>query len=169
VLTTTENLLELTAAQLMSRDVIVIPERMSLRGAAGLLRQAAVSGAPVVDPEGCCTGVLSATDFLRRAEGAVPAAVLPCPCGQDLHSDWEIIDVEPVPGDEVRAFMTRDAVTVGPDAGIGELARMMLDAHIHRVIVTDAVGRPIGIVSSTDILAAVARASQEANSANSAS
>jgi len=149
--------------------VIVIPERMSLRGAASLLRRASVSGAPVVNAEGRCTGVLSATDFLRRVEGVVPTAVLPCPCGQNLHSDWEIIDVETVPGDEVRAIMTRDAVTASPDAGIGELARMMLDAHIHRVIVTEAGDRPIGIVSSTDILAAIVRASQEANSVNRAS
>ena len=28
----------------------------------------------------------------------------------------------------------------------------MIDAHIHRVIVIDNVNRPIGIVSSTDIL-----------------
>jgi CBS domain-containing protein len=163
MLTTTENLLELTASQLMSCDVIVIPERMSLRAAAGLLRRARVSGAPVVNAEGRCTGVLSATDFLRRVEGAVPCPIVPCPCGQNLHSDWEIIDVETVPGDEVRAFMTRDSVTVSPDTSIGELARMMLDAHIHRVIVTDADRRPIGIVSSTDVLAAIVRASQELN------
>jgi CBS domain-containing protein len=37
-----------------------------------------------------------------------------------------------------------------------ELARAMLDAHIHRVIVVDELQRPIGIVSTTDILAAVA-------------
>jgi predicted transcriptional regulator len=35
---------------------------------------------------------------------------------------------------------------------------MMMDAHIHRVIVVDSENRPIGVVSSTDILAAVARA-----------
>ena len=39
---------------------------------------------------------------------------------------------------------------------LAELARMMLDAHIHRVIVVDRNGKPIGLVSSTDILAVVA-------------
>jgi CBS domain-containing protein len=169
MLATTDHLLELTAAQIMSRDVIVIPERMSLRAAAGLLRRARVSGAPAVDAQGRCTGVLSATDFLRRVEGSVPCPFVPCPCGQNLHSDWEIIDVDTVPGDEVRAFMTRDPVTVSPDASIGELARMMLDAHIHRVIVTDTGRRPIGIISSTDILAAIVRASQELNSVSTTS
>jgi len=47
-------------------------------------------------------------------------------------------------------------VVVPPITPIQELARMMLDAHIHRIIVADERGRPIGIISSTDILAAVA-------------
>jgi CBS-domain-containing membrane protein len=39
----------------------------------------------------------------------------------------------------------------------------MLDAHIHRVVVVDAGSqRPIGIVSSTDMLAAITRAEAEA-------
>jgi len=35
---------------------------------------------------------------------------------------------------------------------------MMIDAHIHRVIVVDEQQRPVGVVSSTDILSAVAYA-----------
>jgi CBS domain-containing protein len=38
----------------------------------------------------------------------------------------------------------------------------MVDAHIHRVLVVVDESRPQGIVSSTDILAAVARAAQRA-------
>jgi predicted transcriptional regulator len=41
---------------------------------------------------------------------------------------------------------------------IGDLARMMIDAHIHRLIVVDDAGRPAGVVSSTDLLAALAAA-----------
>ncbi len=39
----------------------------------------------------------------------------------------------------------------------------MTDAHIHRVIIVDDQGRPTGIVSSMDILAAVARGQGEAS------
>lgn len=41
---------------------------------------------------------------------------------------------------------------------MSELARMMTDAHLHRLVVVDAQGRPVGIVSSTDVLAALASA-----------
>jgi CBS-domain-containing membrane protein len=53
--------------------------------------------------------------------------------------------------------MTTDVVAATPQTRIGVLAQRMLDAHIHRVIVLDAQGRPAGVVTSTDILAALAR------------
>jgi predicted transcriptional regulator len=53
--------------------------------------------------------------------------------------------------------MTADPVTVVSTTPVQKLAQMMLDAHIHRLIVVDRQQRPIGIISSTDILACVAR------------
>src|SRR5262249_33899654 len=46
----------------------VIPHRLSFRAAAHVLRRADVTGAPVVDADGRCVGVLSAVDFLRWGE-----------------------------------------------------------------------------------------------------
>lgn len=60
----------------------------------------------------------------------------------------------------VEDFMTKDPVLVSPGTTIGELARMMMDAHIHRIIVVDAGKKPIGIVSTTDILAVIVRQDQ---------
>jgi CBS-domain-containing membrane protein len=37
----------------------------------------------------------------------------------------------------------------------------MIDGHIHRIIVVDEERRPIGVVASTDLLAAVAYAEDE--------
>jgi CBS domain-containing protein len=131
---------------------------MSLEGAARLLSQAQVSGAPVVDAEGRCVGVLSATDFVHRAQkGVRPGISQECVC-----SSWQIVDAECLPTEAVRDCMTKDPVTVSSAARLGELAQMMLDAHIHRVIVVDKNRRPIGIVSSIDILAAVAQAARTA-------
>jgi CBS domain-containing protein len=58
----------LTAADLMTRDMVLVPEEMPLREAAVLLRRAQISGTPVVDRLGRCVGVLSTADFLRWAE-----------------------------------------------------------------------------------------------------
>jgi CBS domain-containing protein len=196
----------LTAEDLMNRDVVTISAEMPLQAAAHLLSCEHISGAPVVDAQGKCVGVLSAIDFLhlaerrddvtkpaspplpitcsfqvkqRRLDGKeVTRCTLPpgvCPiqvrqsgpeeeempvCSQPhcVLSDWQVVDVEKLPTDEVRRFMTADPVTAQPTTSVRTLALMMLDAHIHRVIVTDEQSRPIGIVSSTDILAAVAYA-----------
>jgi CBS-domain-containing membrane protein len=146
----------LTAADLMTRDVVAIPERLSLRAAAHLLAQAQVTGAPVIDENGACVGVISGSDFVRWADDGSPrrrATVSTCVC-----ADWQVVEVGSLPLDEVGLYMTTDVVTVAPHTGIVELARMMLDAHIHRVIVVDARRRPVGVLSTTDVLAAVANA-----------
>ena len=200
MLTMEKPFLNLTAEDLMSRDVLTIPQAMSLRAAAHLLWRERISGAPVVDAEGRCVGVLSTTDLVRwadaqgrgaeprqirtclyqtrgrllngreavictRAEGECPLQVMQpttggrhtaiCVMPHDVLSDWQQV-VEEAPADEVGTYMTRDVVTAKPGAPLTDLARMMLDAHIHRVIVTDAAGRPVGIVTGTDVLAAVA-------------
>jgi CBS domain-containing protein len=96
---------------------------------------------------------LTATDFMRRTgdeQSATRFEQAECVC-----SDWQI--VAPV-DDLISSHMTADPVTVVPGTPIYLVARRMLNAHVHRVIVVDEDGRPIGIVTSTDILAAVARA-----------
>ena len=153
---TNKPFLNLTANDLMSRNVVMLPKEMSLRVAAHLLAQNQISGAPVVDLEGRCIGVVSATDFMKRAEKGDDAAKFEST--GDCHCAWQMLDVEDLPLDQVGGHMTRDPVTVTPQTSIVTLARLMLDAHIHRVVVTDADRRPIGIVSSTDLLAAIAHA-----------
>jgi len=155
IATRTKPFLSLTAEDLMSRDLVLIPSHVSLRTAARMLSSAHVSGAPIVDENGHCAGVISATDFVRWAEGEPRNP--PIPCGPAcVCSEWQVVDYDSLPEDEVGAYATHDLVTVGPGTDLGEIARKMLDAHIHRVIVVDETMRPVGVVSSTDVLAAVA-------------
>ncbi len=160
---TTQALFDLTAADLMSHEVITIPQEMSLPAATRVLTQAHVGGAPVVDSEGRCVGVFSTADLARRTQlekrAAQRAPAIPgCVC-----SDWEVVehDWDTLPAEAVSWYMTPDPVLVPPETRIGELARMMVDAHIHRLIVAGTDRHPTGIVSSTDVLAALARAARE--------
>lgn len=153
--TITKSLVALTAADLMSRGLTVVSHNMSLRAAARVLSRNQISGAPVVDEAGRCVGVLSTTDFMRRL-GHVDHLFEAGPPKVGRICEWELA-VEALPADPVRNCMTADPVTAGRSTSVSELARMMIDAHIHRVVVVDEAYRPIGIVSSTDILAAVAR------------
>jgi len=154
--------LSLTAADLMTAPVTTLPQTMTLREAARLLSGASISGAPVVDAEGHCVGVLSSSDFVTWAgkgaeageEGKAITFIAP----------WgELISVEDSPDHQIHHFMTSQPVTVAPRTPIGELAQMMVDAHIHRILVVVDHDGPRGIVTSTDILAAVARAARRAD------
>jgi CBS domain-containing protein len=75
--------------------------------------------------------------------------------------EWQVLEAVESTDGTVREFMTADPVTATADTSVRTLARMMIDASLHRVIVVDAHGRPLGIVSSTDVLAAVARDSTD--------
>jgi len=149
--------LDLTAADLMTTPVRTIPQETLLREAAHLLTQDRISGVPVVDADGRCVGVLSSSDFVTWAgkNGNGKAIRFIAPWG-------ELIDIDDSSDNEIRHYMTSQPVTVGPTTSIGELAQKMVDAHIHRLLVVVDQNRPHGIVSSTDILAAVARAAQKA-------
>jgi CBS domain-containing protein len=152
-------LFSLTAADLMSRDLVMVPREMSLQGAARLLSRSRVSGAPVVDGAGRCVGVLSTTDFLGWVDDENPRSK-PRVSKEPACNSWQIFGNDAAPTDSVSEYMTSDPVVVLPGATIGDVAQKMLDARIHRVIVVDLSGRPIGILSTTDILAAVAREAQ---------
>jgi len=156
----TKSLFALTAADLMTEALVLVMEEMSLKGAAHRLANASITGAPVVDREGRCVGVLSATDFMHwmdRCGHTNPSACMVSPA---FHTSWQNVDPAQLPDETVRDYMTPNPVTVPATATLGELAEHMIDVHIHRVIVVDGNGKPIGIVSSTDILAAVTREHQ---------
>jgi predicted transcriptional regulator len=124
-----KSFLALTAHDVMMEPPEVIGQDETLRGAAQRFRRSQISGAPVVDAEGRCVGVLSAADYIADRS----------------------------PDEPVQKYMTTDVVTASPDTPLADLAQMLVDAHIHRLIVTDEEGRPVGVVASTDVVAAVAR------------
>jgi len=90
--------------------------------------------------------------------------VLLCNEPHCVFADWQVVEVEELPDDQVRFHMTGDPVTVSADEGIQRLAHRMINAGVHRVIVVDGQNHPIGIVSGTDILAAVSYAEPESHS-----
>lgn len=153
-----KSLMALCAIDIMSRNITLIPRKMSLQGAARMLARAGVTGAPIVDDDGHCVGVLSTTDFMHAIEKEtnLPHSATGRPNG--LSQPWEIPECAQASCTCVEHYMTRDPVLVAPGTPIGKLAQIMMDAHIHRTIVIDPVTHsPCGIVSSTDIIAALAR------------
>jgi CBS-domain-containing membrane protein len=105
--------------------------------------------------------VLSATDFVHCVEKEEHARRKQCD-EPVYYSAWQLVEPDTLPLDSVAEYMTADVVTAPPSTSIVRLAQMMLDAHLHRVVIVDNCGKPVGIVSSTDILGVVAHAENEA-------
>jgi CBS domain-containing protein len=74
--------------------------------------------------------------------------------------EWQMVEIEGLPTEDVHHYMTAEPVTADPDTPIAELARLMINSVVQRVIVTDADRRPVGIVSATDLVAALASADE---------
>jgi CBS domain-containing protein len=159
MLSANKPLLRLVATDLMSESPVVLPEDLSLKGAARLLAREGVTGAPVVNSEGKCVGVLSTTDFMEHMNRARAGAGEGTP-DSGYYAPWQMVDPEELPDEMVCNCMTRDPVMVTANATLAELAHKLIDAHIHRVVVVDRDNKPIGVVSTMDIVAAVARAEQ---------
>ena len=51
--------------------------------------------------------------------------------------------------------MATDPITVSPDTAIAEVAKILIDRHVHRVLVT-ANGALLGVLTSLDIARLVA-------------
>jgi predicted transcriptional regulator len=70
------------------------------------------------------------------------------------------VAADATPADEatVEAYMSTDVETVRPDDSLSVAARRMLDAGISHAPVTDADGTGVGILTTTDLAAALSGA-----------
>jgi CBS domain-containing protein len=127
-----------TVGDLMAVDPIVMGANMPLDEAAELLDRHGISGAPVVDAAGSLVGVLSQTDLIRARST------------EYLWANW--------PGLAVRHLMTTPAVTVERSTPIVIAAARMERHRIHRLVVVADDDRtlPIGVLSTTDVVHAIA-------------
>jgi acetoin utilization protein AcuB len=143
----------LPVRQIMQTTVITIHPEALVVDAAQLLEEFQIRRLPVIDHEGCLVGILTDTD-VREAEAASSTLNNYDPAAEE---QWLTV------GD----VMTREVVTIAPNATVGELAAKLM---VHKVgglpvVEPDAQTpkrqRLVGIVSETDIFRMIAAAGQE--------
>lgn len=146
----------LTAGDVMSPAVVVLPYGMSVVAAARLLLEQQVRVAPVIDTRGRCVGVLWAEGLLDWVADGGRAHQADDPLLDCVWCEWQVVDVKTVQRDQVCGHMTRDPLLVMPNTSLAEIAEVLLDPHRFSVVVVDEQRRPVGVVSSKGILAALA-------------
>jgi CBS domain-containing protein len=147
-----------TVADLMTRDVLTVKPTTPLSDAIKLLVDRHISGLPVVNDGGKLVGVISESDLMWREKGLdLPPHILfldsviylenPLKHERDLHK---------VLGQTVGEVMTDRPISITIDTSLPMAARIMHDKKIHRLPVVDAEDRPIGILTQSDIVRAIA-------------
>lgn len=126
---------------LMTQDPVVIEPDADIAEAEGLLSMYRIGGLPVV-ADGELVGVLSQSDILD-AHGS-----------EFISANWDRL--------RVRHLMSTPAITVGADAEVAHAASIMLNRHIHRLVVVAGDGSPIGVVTPLDLLRVLLEADEPA-------
>ncbi len=143
-----------TVADVMTRDPIAVNPETALNDAIKLMAERRISGLPVVNPAGKLVGVISESDLMWRESGVTPPPYImildsviylenPAKYERDLHKAL---------GQTVGEVMTKDLVTVASDLSLRKAAQMIQDRNVRRLLVTDAEGGLIGIVTRGDIV-----------------
>lgn len=126
---------ETPVTEYMSAPVETVTIGESLLAANELFAGQGVSALGVVNDEGELKGVISRTDVLHAA----------------VYTHGETFRV---PDRAVEELMKSPALQVGSAAPLSEAAKLMLKNHVHRVFITES-GRPVGVVSTRDLMRAV--------------
>lgn len=126
------------ASDVMQKSVVSVSEELSIQDFEELLAAEEISGAPVTTGDGRLVGIASKTDVVRALAEQMSDQL------RDLGG----------PDITVGEIMTRDVVSVGPDADVRQIARTMIDGQLHRVLVVDR-GQVVGILTAFDLLRAL--------------
>lgn len=133
------------ATGFMTTDVVTLLPSASIKEAAATLAARAVASAPVVTQDGTLVGVVSELDLLAHDVPPDPLAQL------------TPVRPDPVPPPRTVAdVMTRQVVTLPPDADAAQFLRRMLADRIVCIPVVDG-ERVVGVVSRRDLLRLLAR------------
>ncbi|MDH3692104.1 MAG: CBS domain-containing protein [Gammaproteobacteria bacterium] len=123
------------AKDIMETMVQSVPPEMSLHEFEEFLSQEGISGAPVKSASGSVIGIVSKTDLVNTLR----------------FRESEKFSVILGPAITVGDIMTYDVVTVTPDTSVREIAQLMVDQEIHRVLVGSR-KNVVGIISAFDLL-----------------
>lgn len=123
--------------EIMSQPAITIAWDRSILAASGLMESNNIRRLPVVDEDGLLIGIVSLGD-VREAMSVYQTANPYAPDSDDI-----LLAVDEI--------MTTPAITVGPDARLLDVVRLMLEHKIGGVPVVDEAGHPAGMVTESDL------------------
>jgi CBS domain-containing protein len=134
----------------MSRGVISLAPGESMRKAAFLMLQYGMNGFPVLD-RGKLVGIITQGDFLRRMEIGTEQP-RPRQIGHPVALGQLAEEYVHAHGRKIGEVMTRDVVTITPDADLEEAVHLMQKHHVKQIPVVGYDDGVIGLVCRPELL-----------------
>lgn len=165
-----ERLISLKVIDLMTRHVVCISQNATMGEAAQRMCEKNIGGMPVTDEQGRCVGIITTTDFTHRDQNRTETGGMLVLDDEFAIQDefsvrnggaWSPVRIAYVAEDRVKTHMTPTLQTVNEDSSLLTAARIMCDEHIRRLVVLDESARPVGVIGSLDVVAAMVNAVEE--------
>lgn len=144
---------EVSIGDIMSRDVAVATPEMPLRAAWARMRGHRIKALPVVDDANRVVGIVTQTDFMIHAGWYAEPRSLRGLGSFIRRASWRNWPLAKT----VDQVMTADVQCVSPDLRVPELVPVMADLGRHHLPVVDGERRLVGIVTQSDLIAALFR------------
>jgi CBS domain-containing protein len=140
------------ARDIMTKNPITVSPDMEIVRAAKILLEEGINGVPVVGA-GRLVGILCQSDLIAQQKNLPIPSVFTLLDGFIPLSSTRHLEktVRKIAATNVRDAMTTDPVTVHPDTGIEEIARLMLDKNFHTLPVVEG-GKLVGVIGQEDVL-----------------
>jgi CBS domain-containing membrane protein len=143
----------ITCADIMSRDVISVEYGTSLEDAWGLLLKHRIKALPVINSARRLIGIITQTDFMRQANLQVYTG-FEQKLKQFIRRTTNTHSDKP---EVVGQIMTAKVQSAEEDAHIVELVQPLSDSGIHHIPIVDDQRRLVGMVTQSDMVAALYR------------
>jgi CBS domain-containing protein len=144
---------EVRVEEVMTRTVTTVHPDASLAEVVEKLIDKDYTALPVVDEENRVIGIVSDTDLLERGDMAVSLSLKKA---VDPNLARTLIAGLRQSSHTVAQIMTREPVTIGPQAYLNEAARLMSKQGLKRLPIVDQDHRILGVLGRLDILTALA-------------
>jgi CBS domain-containing membrane protein len=146
----------LRCGDIMTRDPILVPFGAALRDAWALMRQHRIKALPVVDRAHRIVGIVTVADFMRHAdldrhEGIAERLRALVRRSGTVNSDKPEV---------VGQLMTREVRVASVNRHVSELVPLFSEGGHHHIPIIDAERRLTGIITQSDLVRALHRATQ---------
>jgi CBS domain-containing protein len=151
------------ARDVMQTNVITVSPEAALADVQRIFVEEGIGGCPVVDEHGTVVGVISSTDILRAVEEDRDTAAAETRFyREDLEfsgPEWSDLEnfQDRLAEVQVRETMTPGTLSVDPDTPVAEVARLIRQHRVHRVLVVEG-DSLAGIISTFDLVGLLEKA-----------